>query len=82
MDREIREFREFREIREFREFREIREFREFREIREIRDYGDFSLTHTKRILILWWHSPDGFAYPRLPKYYPFGVAETRCTTTW
>ena len=75
-----------------REIREFREFREFREIREIRDYGDFSLTHTKRILILWWHSPDGFAYPRLPKYYPYRgsrdtmyyyvVAMTRCTITW
>ena len=54
-----------------REIREFREFREFRGFREIRDYGDFSLTHTKRILILWWHSPDGFAYPRLLKYYPY-----------
>ena len=37
-----------------------------------------------------WRSPDGFAYPRLPKYYPYRgsralmyyyvVATTRCTT--
>ena len=22
-----------------------------------------------------WRSPDGFAYPRLPKYYPSGVVQ-------